>query len=130
MITVSGIGTKLATGKQKALHIGDGADMSLAEARVDFARLKSQRRAAVDLTVEHSMLRRRRPLNHADPSDLTRKLHRPHGYCPARLSAPRYTGCQVGLTTLGGEDWRDIAKQISIANLIQTSANDSIFCAT
>jgi len=33
------------TGKQKALHIGYGADMSLAEARVEFARLKSQRRA-------------------------------------------------------------------------------------
>ncbi len=45
VITVSGIGTKLATGKQKALHIGYGADMSLAEARVEFARLKSQRRA-------------------------------------------------------------------------------------
>lgn len=33
------------TGKQKALHIGHGADMSLAEARVEFGRLKSQRRA-------------------------------------------------------------------------------------
>lgn len=33
------------TGKQKALHIGYGADMSLAEARVEFTRLKSQRRA-------------------------------------------------------------------------------------
>lgn len=34
-----------ATGKQKALHVGYGSQMSLAEARVAFAGLKAQRRA-------------------------------------------------------------------------------------
>jgi integrase len=33
-----------ASGKQRALHIGHGVEMSLAEARVEFGRLKSQRR--------------------------------------------------------------------------------------
>lgn len=37
--------TDPATGKQKALHIGYGSQLSLAEARVAFAGLKAQRRA-------------------------------------------------------------------------------------
>lgn len=85
------------TGKQKALHIGYGAYMNLAEARVEFARLKSQRRAGRPAGVAAHVGIQPEPAAGAQTHIRNRLLQGPVlvRILSARYKKHRFSGCQV-----------------------------------
>jgi integrase len=103
-----------ATGKQKALHIGYGADMRLAEARVEFARLKSQRRAG-----------------HAPelPENLRRPVHEPPteavaAYTVAAMVEDYLAGVEKRRSTKAAAEARRVLTRCVVAHVGAVAAAD------